>query len=84
MTRVVVLLVVLIVVEWSGSREPVCSICHLTRSTREEDGNFHVVLSSAMEEVIFRASLRSIIGIRGLCVLEFRLERLRSTNLNCG
>lgn len=83
MTRVVVLLVVLIVVEWSGSREPVCSICHLTRSTKE-DGNFHVVLSSAMEEVILRASLRSIIGIRGLCVLGFRLERLRSTNLNCG
>ena len=30
MTGVVVLLVVLIIIEWSSSREPVCSICHLT------------------------------------------------------
>ena len=35
MARVMVLLIILIVVEWSGSREPVCSICHLTRPTKK-------------------------------------------------
>ena len=34
MTGVVVLLVVLIIIEWSGSREPVCSICHLTSQSK--------------------------------------------------
>ena len=36
MTRVVVLLIILVVIEWSGSREPVCSICHLTGLTDKE------------------------------------------------
>ena len=61
-------------------------VLHLpsNKVNQRRDGNFHVVLSSAMEEMILRASLRSIIGIRGLCVLGFGLERRRSTNLNCG
>ena len=59
MTRVVVLLIVLVVIEWSGSGlEPVCSICHLTK--------FHLELRSATEEVVLRDTFRSIIGIRSL------------------
>ena len=73
MTRVVVLLIVLVVIERSGSGlEPVCSICHLTK--------VHLELRSATEEVL-RDMFRSIIGIRGLCVLGSRLEGLRLTNL---
>ena len=61
-------------------------VLHLpsNKVNQRRDVNFHVVLSSAMEGVILCASLRSIIGIRGLRVLGFRLERLGSTNLNCG
>ena len=74
MTRVVALLIVLVVIEWSGSGlEPVCSICHLTK--------VHLELRSATEEVVLRDKFRSIIGIRGLCVLGFRLEGLRLTSL---
>lgn len=74
MTRVVVLLIVLVVIEWSSSGlEPVCSICHLTK--------VHLELRSATEEVVLRDMFRSITGIRGLCVLRFRLEGLQLTSL---
>lgn len=36
MTRVVGLLIILVVIKGSGSREPVRSICHLTRLTEKE------------------------------------------------
>lgn len=34
-TWMVVLLTILVIIEWTGSREPVCSIRHLTRSTQK-------------------------------------------------
>lgn len=69
MTRVVVLLIKLVVIKLPGSREPVCSICHL-KADRKRDDKVYVlfrvamgVFRSATEEVALRDSLRSTIGI---------------------
>ena len=40
MTRVVILLVILVIIEWSGPREPMCSISHLTKSTERKKTDF--------------------------------------------
>lgn len=54
MTRVVVLLIILVVIEWSGSREPVCSICHPARLT----GNETIECQYASVELLVYSGLR--------------------------
>ena len=65
MTGVVVLLVVLIIIEWSGPREPVCSICHLTNLSKRAllNSSYFNQVCEAEGKVALDDSLNSIIGL---------------------
>lgn len=81
MTRVVVLLIILVVIELPGSREPVCSICHLTDRVYVLFCIAIGVFRSATEEVALRDSLRSTRGIGWSFACSDPVEGLNSTTL---
>lgn len=89
MTRVVVLLIILAVIEWSSSREPVCSICHLTSLTGKEtmqSRSSYLQLCDTQAcnggaGLARKSSFDHRHGIVVACVLRSRLRGLKSANL---